>query len=388
MSQLVTSTRVRTLPRSGIREVMDAAIARDGVLRLDIGDPDFPTPAHIVEAAARAAAEGWTHYGPSRGLPGLRAAIAEKVVGENRFPCAPDDVVVTTGGAGAIFVSFLALLDPGDEVLIPDPGWPNYLAMASAVGAQAVPYPLDPASGFEPDLDELERLIRPRTRLLVVNSPSNPTGTVLTPEGLRALGEIAERHGIWLLSDECYDALVLEGEHVSAGAVVETDRLVTVFSFSKTYAMTGWRLGYAVAPPALAPVLAAAQEPVVSCPSTVAQKAAEAALRGPTEQVEAMRSAYRRRRDAALAVLDAAGVGYTRPRGAFYVFVDVGGARLPSRDLARRLLDDAAVAVVPGSAFGEVGEGYVRVSLAAPEETVREGFGRLARTLAGAESDG
>jgi aspartate/methionine/tyrosine aminotransferase len=384
MSDLATSSRVRTLPRSGIREVMEAAGARDGVLRLDIGDPDFPTPEHVVEAAARAAADGYTHYGPSRGLPSLRAAIADKVLRENGVGCTPDDVVVTTGGAGAIFVCFLALLDPGDEVLLPDPGWPNYLAMASAVGARAVRYPLDPATGYEPDLDELERRIGPRTRVLVVNSPANPTGTVLGAESLRALGELAERHGLWLLSDECYDALVHEGVHTSAGTVVGTERLVTVFSFSKTYAMTGWRLGYAVAPPRLAPVLAAAQEPVVSCPSTVAQKAAEAGLLGPADALEAMRRAYRRRRDAALAVLDGAGVGYARPQGAFYVFVDVGAAGEPSRDFARRLLDDDAVAVVPGSAFGEVGEGRVRVSLAAPDDAVREGLGRLARALAGA----
>jgi len=381
MNDLATSRRVQTLPRSGIREIMDAALARVDVVRLDIGDPDFPTPEHIVAAAAQAAADGFTHYGPSRGLASLRAAIAEKVVRTNGIACTPDNVVVTTGGSGAIFVCFLTLLDPGDEVLIPDPGWPNYLGMASAVGARVVRYPLDPAREFEPDLDELEGRIGSRTRVLVINSPANPTGAVLTADTLQVLGRIAERHGLWLVSDECYDGLVLDGEHVSAASVVESHRLLTVFSFSKTYAMTGWRIGYVIAPPELARVLATAQEPVVSCPSTVAQKAAEAALAGPVEPAEAMRLAYRRRRDAGLAVLDAAQVGYMRPRGAFYLFVDVASARMPSREFARRLLD-AGVAVVPGSAFGERGEGWVRVSLAASENDVCTGLGRLAQSLA------
>jgi len=360
---------------------MELALRTKGAIRLDIGDPDFHTPAHIVEAAARAAHEGFTHYGPAGGLPTLREQIAGKVARVNGIECSPEQVVVTVGGAGAIFVTLLALLDPGDEVLVPDPGWPNYLSLTAAAGGVSVPYRLDPAREFEPDVEALDRLIGPRTKAIFVNSPGNPTGTIHSAAALSALRELASRHGLWVVSDECYDELVLEGEHTSAAALGDSDRVVTVFSFSKTYAMTGWRVGYAVASRDVAQAIALAQESVVSCPSTVAQKAAEAALLGLREPVEAMRAAYRRRRDLALARLDARGVGCGRPRGAFYVMVELTGAAEPSRDFARRLLRKQQVAVVPGSAFGAGGEGAVRVSLAASDESVATGIDRLADAL-------
>jgi aspartate aminotransferase len=375
------SRRIRELPRSGVREAMELAARTEGAVRLDVGDPDFDTPAHIVEAAARAAAEGFTHYGPSAGLPSLRALIAEKVALRNGFSCSPGEVVVTSGGCGAFFVTFLALLDAGDEVLVPDPGWSHYVPMALAIGAVPVGYPLDAASGFEPRADDVERLVGPRTRAVVLNSPGNPTGAVLSRERIAAVLDVAARHGLWVVSDECYDELVLEGEHVSAAAVAEAERIVSIFTFSKTYAMTGWRIGYAVAPAALATLLALAQEPVVSCPSTVAQKAAEAALTGPREPVEEMRRAYRRRRDLALAALEAHSIPHVRPKGAFYAMVDVTASGLRSVDFARRLLAEDGVAVVPGSAFGSVGEGMVRVSLAAPDDAVATGVERLAAAL-------
>jgi aspartate aminotransferase len=376
-----TRRRVRGLPRSGVRETMELALRTEGAIRLDIGDPDFDTPVHIVEAAARAARDGFTHYGPAAGLPALREQIAAKVARVNGIECPPEQVIVTVGGAGAIFVTLLALLDPGDEVLVPDPGWPNYLSLAAAAGGIAVPYRLDAARDFEPDLEAIEGLIGPRTKAIVVNSPANPTGAVHSAAVLSALLDLAERHGLWLVSDECYDELVLEGEHTSAAALGRAGRVVTIFSFSKTYAMTGWRIGYAVAPPDISDVIALAQESVVSCPSTVAQKAAEAALLGPCEPVEAMRTTYRRRRDLVLARLDARGIGYARPRGTFYVLVELTGSVEPSRDFARRLLTKEHVAVVPGSAFGAGGEGTVRISLAASEESIATGIDRLADAL-------
>jgi aspartate/methionine/tyrosine aminotransferase len=250
--------------------------------------------------------------------------------------------------------------------------------MARLLGAVPVPYRLDRGRGFEPDVAHVQSLLGPRTRALVVNSPGNPTGSVVGRQALAALAELAERHGFWLVSDECYDQLVLEGEHVSTAAVGAADRVVSVFSFSKTYAMTGWRVGYAVAPPPLAKMLARAQEPVISCPSTVGQKAAEAALTGPQDVVGELREAFRRRRDLALAALDARGVGYARPRGAFYLMVDVPG---PSDAFARRLLDEDGVAVVSGSAFGDGGEGMVRVSLTAADDVVGRGVERLAAAI-------
>jgi aspartate/methionine/tyrosine aminotransferase len=355
---------------------MDRALGVEGALRLDIGDPDFDTPAHIVEAAARAAREGFTHYGPSAGLPSLRELVAA------RRGCAAEHVVVTTGGCGAIFVTFLSLLDPGDEVLVPDPGWSHYVPMALQVGATPVGYPLDPARGFEPDLAGVEERIGARTRAIVINTPGNPTGAVFTRETLSALLELARGRDLWVISDECYDGLVLEGEHVPAGGLRDLDRVVGVYSFSKTYAMTGWRVGYAIAPSRVAPLLALAQEPVVSCPSTVAQKAAEAALTGPQELLDEMRRSYRRRRDGALEALDARGVRYVRPRGAFYLMVDVSAAGETSADVAERLLQEELVAVVPGSAFGPGGEGMVRLSLAAADDVVATGVERLAALLA------
>ncbi len=381
MSPSRLSERALSMPRSGVREAMALASQVGDAIRLDIGDPDFPTPAHVVEAALRAASQGFTHYGPSAGLPSLRALLAEKVRARNRLPCLPEQVVVTSGGCGALFLSFLALLDPGEEVLVPDPGWSHYVPMAVAVGARPVHYPLDRASGFQPDPDALRRLMGRKARAIVVNSPANPTGSLLSPESLARVLELASERGVWIISDECYEELVLEGEHVSAAGVGHYDRVVTVFSFSKTYAMTGWRVGYAVAPPEVAQALAHLQEPVLSCPSTVAQKAAEAALQGPQDVVLAMREAYRRRRDALLAALDGRGVAYERPRGTFYAMVDVARGGLPSQELARRLLAEERVAVVPGSAFGPGGEGMVRVALTAPEERLREAADRIARML-------
>jgi aspartate/methionine/tyrosine aminotransferase len=381
MSAPRISDRIERLPRSGIRAVMDQALQLPDAVRLDIGDPDFTTPAHIVEAAAQAARDGFTHYSPGVGLGSLRELVARKVSERNGLACTADSVAVTTGACGGLYSVFLALLDPGDEVLLPDPGWTTMVPMALAAGVSPVPYRLARGDdGFAVDLAAVEERIGPRTRAVVVNSPSNPTGAVESRETVAALVELTERHGLWLVSDECYEELVFDRPHVSPATLGGPERVVSVFSFSKTYAMTGWRVGYVVASPEVVRALAKAQEPVVSSTSTISQKAAEAALLGPQDVVAAMRDEYRRRRDLALALLDAAGVGYARPSGAFYVMVDVGDAE-PSEAFVHRLLRDARVAVVPGSAFGEGGEGLVRVSLAASSETIETGLERLVSAL-------
>lgn len=381
MSGPSTSGRIARLPRSGIRGIMELALQLDDVVRLEIGDPDFPTPAHIVDAAAEAARAGFTHYSPGVGLASLRELVAEKVRTRNGVACTPDEVAVTTGACGGLFSTFLALLDPGDEVLVPDPGWTTMVPMALAAGVTPVPYLLDRRNAFDLDPDAVAGRVGPRTRAIVVNSPSNPTGAVAGTAALEGVLELAGRHGIWLVSDECYEDIVFEGEHASAAALGDPERVVSVFSFSKSYAMTGWRVGYVVAPSEVVRAVAKAQEPVVSSASTVSQKAAEAALLGPRDPVDAMRAAYRRRRDLALSLLDERGVGYARPRGAFYVMVDVAAAGEPSEAFALRLLRERRVAVVPGSAFGEGGEGMVRVSLAATEQAVAVGLERLAAEL-------
>ena len=231
---------------------MELALQLPNVVRLEIGDPDFPTPAHVVEAAAEAARAGFTHYSPGVGLASLRESIAEKVRARNGIPCTAANVVVTSGACGGLFSTLLAVLDPGDEVLVPDPGWTTFVPMALAAGVTPVPYPLPHGTAFEFDPGAVAGRIGPQTRAIVVNSPSNPTGAVASRRALEDLVDLAGRHDLWLISDECYEELVFEGEHVSPASLGDPDRVVSVFSFSKTYAMTGWRIGYVVARPEVA----------------------------------------------------------------------------------------------------------------------------------------
>jgi aspartate aminotransferase len=364
------------MPRSGIREIMDAALGRADVIRLEVGEPDFPTPAHIVEAAHAAALEGHTGYVGSAGIPQLRDALAVKVRERNGYTVAPNQVVVCQGAVEGIYATLLTLTRPGDEVLMPDPAWPNFLMMARVLNLSAVTYPLTEDAGFLPTIDTLERLVTQRTRLIVLNSPSNPLGSVIDRARMSELLEFADRHGLWTLSDECYDEITFDDSFVSPASIAP-EHVVSVYSFSKTYAMTGWRIGYAVAPAEVAPVLAKCQEPLLSCVSTPTQFAAVTAVTGPQDVVAAMRSAYRHRRDRALSVIEGTPLHASTPHGAFYLWVDVRTAGLGSREFALRLLDERGVAVAPGTAFGSVGEGFVRVSLASSEENLTEGLSRL-----------
>ena len=375
--------RIVAMRQSGIREVMDLAASRTDALHLEIGEPDFPTPAHIIEAASLAAAAGFTKYTSSRGLGSLVEVICEKVGRLNGIAATSRQVVVTAGGGNAIMDSLIALVDTGDGVLIPDPGWPNYTMMAAIVGATVVPYPLDPALGYEPDLDRLEALASdPAAKVLIVNSPSNPTGGVWRPETVARVLELAARHDLWVISDEVYEDIVFEGRHVSPAALDEDGRVVSVFSVSKTYAMTGWRIGYLVAPRDLATVIAKVQEPVIACPTAVAQKAAEAAISGPQDAVAQMRAAYRERRDLAVEVLRTNGLLVNTPHGAFYVLADVSRTGMDTYSFARRLVAECGVAVAPGETFGLAGAGLIRVSLAADQLTLVEGLGRLGDAVA------
>jgi aspartate/methionine/tyrosine aminotransferase len=369
---------VAATPHSGIRRMLDIALEAPDPLMLVGGDPNFTTPGHIIDAAARAAHDGATGYSHGGGIVALREAAAAKVRDRNGLPARAEEVCITTGGCGGLFTSLQLILEPGSELLVPDPGWSNYPAMAHVLHATAVGYPLDPADGFSLDPDDLAARITPRTRAVVVNSPGNPTGTVEAADRLRAVVAIAERHDLWVISDECYDELVFEGAHVSTATVGAAERVISVFTFSKSYAMTGWRVGYVVAPASFTELLVLEQEPVVSCASTVSQHAALAALAGPQDCVGLMRDAYRDRRDLAIAELEDRGVGCVRPRGGFFLMVDISPTGLDSWTFCRRLLDEEGVAVVPGVAFGACGEGFVRVSLAAAPERVSEGVRRLA----------
>lgn len=374
--------RATSLPRSAIRVLFDAADQREGVLRLEVGEPSFTTPAHIIEAAKEAAMAGYTRYGPNGGLVSLRELLVEKVSRVNGLDVSMDQVVVTPGGMNALYSTYLALLDSGDEVLLPTPGFPNMDSMVTLLGGRPVFYELLPTDRYLPDIERLESLVTDRTKLLFINTPANPTGAVYPASLMRDLVEFADRHDLWILCDEVYDELLLTDEvvHTSAGLFDTDGRVITVFSFSKVYAMTGWRVGYAVAPPEIAQLLRTLQEPQVSCPSTISQKAAEAALTGPREPIEAMRQAYVERRGAALAAIDRVGLETVAPDGTLYLLIRIGDR--PTLQFALDLLERQNVSVAPGVVFGPAGSGMVRISLAAAADVIVEGVTRLAAELA------
>lgn len=379
-----SSRAVLELAPSGIRQVMDVALTMPEAIHLEIGDPDTATPAHIVQAGFDAAREGKTGYTATAGLPQLRGLLTEKLRRVNDIDVPAGRVLVTAGAVGAIQTTYGAILRAGDNVLGPDPAWPNFAMLAQLRGAQYRPYALDPGNGFLPDLAELERLVDDRTTTLIVNSPSNPLGSV-TPAGqLTELAEFAARHDLWIISDECYDQLTFAPGYAAtlAAAPEHADRIVSVYSFSKTYAMTGWRIGYAVLPPRLFDPVCRVQEATTSCVSSVSQHAAIAALSGPQDCVETMRATYQHRRDAVLARLDEAGIPALRPDGAFYVWLDLTAAGPDSADTVVQLLRSRGVALAPGTAFGSAGSGWARLSLANSMEALTRGVDEIAGYLA------
>jgi aspartate aminotransferase len=371
------SARATGLPHQAIREVMELAWRRPDAIHLEVGEPGFPTPPHIVEAAARAARDGHTKYTPNAGIVPLREALAEKVGRVNGYDASPEQVVVGAGGVQVLHNVLLALTDPGDEILMPDPAWPDFVQMAHLLGAPPRFYHQTPETAFLPTVEELEELVTPRTRVLIVNSPSNPLGAVVPASLSAELVAFAERHGLWLVSDECYDQIAFDGTFASSMAVAPSPRVISVYSFSKVYAMTGWRVGYCVAPPEVAATLTRLQEPIVSCVNAPAQMGALAAITGPQRVVTEMRDAYRDRRDAAVALLREGGVGVLEPAGAFYLWVDITRSGRDSRDFAFSLISERGVACAPGTAFGAAGEGFVRLSMASERDVLLEGARRV-----------
>ena len=370
------------MPRSGIREIMDLASKTSGVIHLEVGQPDFATPDHVLEAAAQAAVDGYTKYTPNAGIPEVREAFAAKVTSRNGFAAAPENIVVTVGAINALLQAVMVLCDPGEAVLIPDPGWPNYEMIATVAGVRPVRYPLVPTAAFTPDFDALEVVAAaPRTKALIMNSPANPTGAIFDLATQQEMLTIAERHDLWVISDECYEDIVFEGPHISPSAIASSERVISIFSMSKSYAMTGWRVGYAVAPQNVAAMMAKLTEALTSCVTGVAQKAAQAAVEGDQSCVSEMRDAYRRRRDLASERLEAAGLLAFRPRGAFYTMVDTSATGQDGYALCRRLVTDHGVATAPGETFGPTGNGLIRLSLAAADDDVRIGVDRVVDAL-------
>jgi aspartate/methionine/tyrosine aminotransferase len=380
--------RVRDLGTETAFEAAARAAALEAtgrhVIHLELGEPDFDTPANIREAAKRAIDEGRTHYAPPLGLPALREALAADATARKGFAVTPDRVVVLPGAKPSIFYSLLALVQPGDEVIYPDPGFPIYESMARYAGATPVPLPLRPENGFRLDPDELEGLVTPRTRVIVFNSPGNPTGEVLTRDDLEWIAGVAQEHDLVVLADEIYGRLVHEGEHISIASLPGmAEQTVVMDGFSKTFAMTGWRLGYAILPQPLLEPFRRLVINSVSCTATFSQVGAIEAITGPQDAMEAMLAEFRARRDLIVEGLNAIpGLRCHRPAGAFYVFPDVSGTGLDGRELTDRLLVEGGVAVLPGTAFGRVGANHVRVSYANSRENIALALERIAEVAA------
>jgi aspartate/methionine/tyrosine aminotransferase len=362
MSRLGTETAFEVLAKARALE----AKGRD-IVHLEIGEPDFDTPPSIVAAGVAALERGETHYTQSAGVIELREAIARYLKDRRRVRADPANVIVTPGAKPIMFYALLALLDDGDEAIYPDPGFPIYSSMIEFSGARGVPLPLREENGFQPDLDELKRLVNRRTKVLVLNSPNNPTGGVLSHEALREIAAIARERDLWVLADEIYGELVYDGEHHSiAGEEGMAERTILLDGFSKTFAMTGWRLGYGLFPQALVEPVTKLVTNSVSCTATFVQRAGAVALSQRPPEVARMIAEFRRRRDAVVKGLNAVpGITCQAPQGAFYVFPNVRGLGLAtSAEVAERLLNEAGVATLAGTCFGAAGEGYLRLSYA------------------------
>ena len=368
-------------PHSGIRRMADLAATIDDPISLAGGDPNFTTPQHIIDGAAARSSAGSTGYAPGEGFLELREAISAKLQRVNGVTAGPDEICVTTGACGALFTGLTLVVEPGSDVLLPDPGWSNYAAQVHVLGARIVPYAVDSSTNWRLDPAAVEAAITPDTTALILNSPGNPTGVVFDPTDLAAVAELATSRGIAVISDEAYDEVVFDTEPFSVASRVQSDQLLTIYSFSKTYAMTGWRIGYAVGPAGFISELSLLQEPVVSSAATISMHGALVALRGPQQCVTEMVAAYGERRRQAMALLDSEGVDYVDPGGSFFIMVDIRGSGLDSWSFATRLAEQHRVVIVPGLAFGQGGEGFVRVSLAAAPETILEGLARVAESL-------
>jgi aspartate/methionine/tyrosine aminotransferase len=378
MERLGTETAFEVLARAKALEAQGREI-----IHLEIGEPDFDTPKHIIDAAVKALREGQTHYTPAAGIPAVRQTVADHVSRSRNIEVRPDEVVVTPGAKPIMFFAILALLNEGDEAIYPDPGFPIYESMINFVGAKAVPLPLREEKDFRFDPAEFRSLVSARTRLIILNSPQNPTGGILTREDLEGVAEVARERDIIVLTDEVYEQILYEGEHVSIMSLPDMQsRTILLDGFSKTYAMTGWRLGYGVMPAPLAAQVTKLMVNSNSCTAAFTQFAGVAALTGPRDEVKAMVAAFRERRDVIVAGLNQIpGFRCANPAGAFYVFPNIEGTGMASKELADYLLNEAGVAVLSGTSFGRYGEGYLRFSYANSIPNIQRALERIKGAL-------
>jgi len=377
---LSVSRRVQSIEPSPIRRIIDLAETRPDIIGLHAGEPDFPTPKHIVEAGSRALDEGYTHYTHGAGILQLREAISRKLLEENGIEANPKtEITVTAGGFAAIFATIQATINPGDEVMIFQPSWPSYAGFVRLADGVPVPVPLQ-GPDFELTREDLKACITEKTRMILVNSPNNPTGAVYSQRSLFELAKLAKEQGLLILTDEVYEKIVFDGnKHFSIASRSEfKDSTITVNSFSKTYAMTGWRIGYVVANEAVTNGIRKMHGYMASCAPASAQKAALEALSGPQDCIDEMIDEYQRRRDLMVKGLnDIDGFQCKPPKGTFYAFPSINKLGLPSARIAEELLEQARLAGIPGSAFGEAGEGYLRLSFATSQRNIQEALARI-----------
>jgi aminotransferase len=379
-SSLSVSKRVQSIEPSPIRKIIDLAETRPDIVGLHAGEPDFPTPRHIVEAGSRALDDGYTHYTHGAGMLQLREAISRKLLEENGIAADPKtEVTVAVGGFAAIFASIQATINPGDEVIVLQPSWPSYAGFVRLADGVPIPVSLH-GPDFEPNRADIEEHITNKTKMVVVNSPNNPTGTVYSQNSLLELAKMARNYGLLILTDEVYEKIAFDGnKHFSIASRADfKDSTITVNSFSKTYAMTGWRIGYVIANEAITNGIRKIHGYMASCASASAQKAALEALSGPQDCVSEMVEEYRRRRDLIVKGLnDIDGFHCVPPKGTFYAFPSISGLGLSSTKIAEELLGRAKLAGIPGSAFGEAGEGYLRLSFATSQRNIQEALARI-----------
>jgi aspartate/methionine/tyrosine aminotransferase len=381
------STRLKNVRGEGAFDVLVKARALEAqgrsIVHMEIGEPDFPTPRHIIEAGKRALDQGWTKYGPTQGDPELRQAIAEHISETRGISVGPDRVVVTPGGKPMLFLPMLALLEPGDEALYPNPGFPIYESTINFTGAKAVPIPLVEERGFSIDLDQFEKSLSDRTKLIILCSPQNPTGGTIPEADIRTIAEMIRDRDVIVLSDEIYSRIWFDEKPFSIASLDGmVDKTIILDGFSKTYSMTGWRIGYGVMPKWIADAVCLLMVNVNSHTASFTQRAALEALRGPQDDVGIMVAEFARRRDVIVEGFNRIpGFRCARPGGAFYAFPNISATGIGSDELANRILQEAGVACLTGTSFGKYGEGYLRFSYATALDQIQEALSRIEKLM-------
>lgn len=378
MSRLGTETAFEALAAARALEAEGKSI-----IHLGIGEPDFDTPIHIREAAKSALDDGYTHYTPSPGLMDVREAVALHQSNSQGYPVSPENIVITPGGKPVMFFTILALIENGDEVIYPNPGFPIYESMINFAGGSAIPWQLKEENDFSADVDSLVHLVSNKTKLIIINSPNNPCGSVMPPEDIERVAKIAKDANVFVLSDEIYKDFYFEGQHVSISQFEGMrDRTIILDGLSKGYAMTGWRVGYGVFPNALVEPISRLMTNSVSCTAAFSQIAAAAALNSNQKDTQAMVKEFKSRRDIMVSGLNSLpGITCNNPKGAFYAFPNITNTGMSSSDFEKRMLNDAGVSLLSGTAFGEMGEGYIRVTFANSRENLNEALKRMKEFL-------